>query len=84
VSSRLVNDGIAAFSLDKEGIPQKSGYQTVRAHPRHFAVSSDGKELVCAARDGHILEFFSIDPSSGALEKYKEQEITQPVFVIIK
>ena len=84
VSSRLVNDGIAVFSLDNDGIPQKSGYHTVGAHPRHFAVSSDGKKLICAARDGHILEFFSIDPSSGALEKYKEQEITQPVSVIIK
>ena len=84
VSSRLVNDGIAVFALDKDGMPQRCGYHTVGAHPRHFAVSSDGRELVCAARDGHILEFFSIDPSSGLLEKYKEQEITQPVFVIIK
>lgn len=84
VSSRLVKDGIAVFSLDNDGIPQKSGYHTVGAHPRHFAVSSDRKKLICAARDGHILEFFSIDPSNGALEKYKEQEITQPVFVIIK
>ncbi len=36
-------------------------------HPRHFALSPDGRWLVCANRDTDSLNVFAVDPTSGTL-----------------
>lgn len=84
VSSRLKNDGIAIFRVLENGLLEKTGYQVTGAHPRHFAISEDGKELVGAARDGNSLEVFDIDGSTGNLIKKQEYKADRPVFVILK
>lgn len=84
VSSRLKNDGLAIFQIDDEGLLHKVGYQTTAAHPRHFALSKDGETLLCAARDGNVIEEFSIDPQNGHLFKKKHFNLDKPVFILIK
>lgn len=83
VSSRLENDGIAIFRVSEDGLIKKCGYQDTGAHPRHFAISHDGKTLVCAARDGRVLEIFDISPADGSLNKQTEYNIDKPVFVLL-
>ena len=83
VSSRLENDGIAIFKVSEDGLIKKCGYQATGAHPRHFAISHDGKTLVCAARDGRVLEIFDISPADGSLNKQTEYNIDKPVFVLL-
>ena len=84
VSSRLENDGIAIFKVSSDGFIEKCGYQPTGSHPRHFAISQDGAALVCAARDGGVLEFFDICHADGSLNKQTEYNIDKPVFVILK
>lgn len=84
VSSRLENDGIAIFKVSEDGLIEKCGYQTTGSHPRHFAISHDGKTLVCATRDSGTLETFTIDPSTGCLHKKEQHKADKPVFVILK
>ncbi len=84
VSSRLRNDGIAIFRIQENGLPERAGYQPTGTHPRHFAISQDGKELVSAAKDGNVLEVFDIDTSTGNLKKKQEYKTDKPVFVILK
>lgn len=83
VSSRLQNDGIAIFKVTEDGLIEKSGYQTTGDHPRHFAISQDGRQLVSAARDGNVLEIFDICPADGSLNKQTEYIIDKPVFVLL-
>ncbi len=82
VSSRLENDGIAIFKVSEDGLIEKCGYQPTGSHPRHFAISHDGKTLACAARDGRVLEIFDISPADGSLNKQTEYNIDKPVFVL--
>ena len=84
VSSRLENDGIAIFKVSEDGLIKKCGYQPTGSHPRHFAISQDGKTLVCATRDSGTLEVFSIDPSTGSLHIKEQHKADKPVFVILK
>ena len=46
---------------------EKAGYQSTGRHPRNFAISPDGKYLLCACRDDNIIEIYSINSLSGAL-----------------
>lgn len=84
VSSRLENNGIAIFKVSSDGLIEKCGYQSTGDHPRHFAISRDGKTLVCATRDSGLLEVFDILPSTGCLNKIEQFKADKPVFVIIK
>lgn len=83
VSSRLKNDGIAVFKLQNDGTPEKYAYIKTGAHPRHFAISGDGKELISASRDEDVVEFFTIDLKSRAFVKHKEHKTEKPVFIIL-
>ena len=67
-SHRLKDDGIAIFYVDPaSGKVEKAGYQSTGRHPRNFAISPDGKYLLCACRDDNIIEIYSINSLSGAL-----------------
>ena len=67
-SHRLKQDGIAIFSVDpKSGKVKAAGYQPTGIHPRNFAISPDGRFLLCACRDSHRIEIYAIDAATGAL-----------------
>lgn len=67
-SNRLQADGIAIFSINQtDGTLAKVGYQPTARHPRNFAVTSNGKYLLCASRDDNKIQVFSIHPESGLL-----------------
>ena len=80
-SNRLKGDGIAIFKVDSSnGMIKKIGYQPTGIHPRNFAISPNGKYLLCACRDDNKIQLFQIDPSSGTLVKMdKEIKLHQPV-----
>ena len=84
VSSRLKNDGIAVFKTEDDGIPEKYAYIKTGAHPRHFAISGNGKELISASRDEDVVEFFTLDLKSKTFVKHKEYKTDKPVFIILK
>lgn len=82
-SHRLKKDGIAIFSVNpKTGKVKARGYQETGIHPRNFAISPDGRFLLCACRDSNRIEIFGIDSATGALTfSGKTIEIGAPVCV---
>lgn len=82
-SHRLKEDGIAIFHRNpKNGLLVHSGYVPTGRHPRNFAITPDGRLLLCACRDDNRIEIYSIDPESGALTYTgKSIEITAPVCI---
>ena len=82
-SHRLKEDGISIFSVDPaSGKVTKAGYQPTGIHPRNFAISPDGRFLLCACRDANAIEIYAIDKQSGALSPTgKAIEVGAPVCV---
>ena len=82
-SHRLKKDGIAIFRVNPQtGKVRKSGYQPTGRHPRNFAISPDGKFLLCTCRDDNRIEIYRIDPSSGALSPTGQTiEVGAPVCI---
>lgn len=80
-SNRLKGDGIAIFSIDPaDGRLTKVGYRPTGIHPRNFLLSPDGKFLLCACRDSHVVQVYEIDKQSGLLkETGREIRVTRPV-----
>ena len=80
-SNRLKNDGIAIFSINQEtGELKKVGYQQTGSHPRNFVITPDGKYLLCACRDGNVIQVFEINKKNGKLKNTKKDIIvSQPV-----
>ncbi len=67
-SNRLKGDGLAIFSINgKNGMLTKVGYQPTGIHPRNFTITPNGKFLLAACRDSHLIQVFAIDPASGLL-----------------
>lgn len=81
VSNRLKGDGIAIFSVDnKSGLLTKVGYQPTGIHPRNFAITPNGKYLLCACRDDNKIQIFRINANNGLLhDTGKDIKIEQPV-----
>lgn len=82
-SHRLRQDGIAIFSVNpKTGKVKRAGFQPTGTHPRNFAISPDGRFLLCACRDDNRIEIYGIDPDSGALTPTERSiEVGAPVCV---
>lgn len=80
-SNRLKGDGIAIFSVDnKSGLLTKVGYQPTSIHPRNFAITPNGKYLLCACRDDNKIQIFRINANNGLLhDTGKDIKIEQPV-----
>lgn len=80
-SNRLINDGIAIFSINQtDGKLTKIGYQTTGVHPRNFAITPNGKFLLVASRDDGIIQIFDVNTETGLLEDaYKNIELDMPV-----
>ena len=67
-SHRLKEDGISIFRVDAAtGLLTPEGYRRTGVHPRNFAITPDGRWLLCACRDSGAVELYSIDQASGAL-----------------
>lgn len=82
-SHRLKEDGIAIFSVDKAtGLVSHEGYQPTGLHPRNFAITPDGKLLLCACRDSNHIEVYSIDNSTGALSHLSDISVPAPVCIM--
>ncbi|GIM49096.1 lactonase family protein [Capnocytophaga stomatis] len=79
-SNRLVNDGIAIFSIQKSGKLEKIGYEPTKKHPRNFAITSDGKYMFVASRDENSVQVFEIQ-KNGLLELKTELSIPKPVCI---
>ncbi|MDO4230023.1 MAG: lactonase family protein [Capnocytophaga sp.] len=80
-SNRLVNDGIAIFSIQKSGKLRKIGYQHTKKHPRNFAVSPDGKYMLVASRDENSVQVFEIQ-KDGLLQLKNELIVPKPVCIL--
>lgn len=80
-SNRLKGDGLAIFSIDPEsGRLTKIGYQSTGIHPRNFIITPNGKFLLCACRNSHVIQVFAIDQQSGLLtDIQKDIKVNQPV-----
>lgn len=84
-SNRLKEDGISIFSIDSEsGLITKVGYQRTGIHPRNFAITPNGRYLLCACRDSNEVQIYSIDSESGMLAPTGNViKMPQPVFVML-
>jgi len=77
-----VPDGIAIFKRMGDGALESLHYLPTGGHPRHFAISRDGKYLVVACRDGNTVEIYPLDTESGlAGECCKKIAVEAPVYV---
>lgn len=82
-SHRLKNDGISVFSVNPQnGRVKRIGYQKTGTHPRNFAITPNGKYLLCACRDSNAIEIYAIDAGTGLLsDTGKRIEVGAPVCV---
>ena len=73
-----ISDGVAIYECLPDGKLKKLHYQTVGGHPRHFAISKDGKALVVACRDGDCLEIYPLEKGvpTGAVERVAVEKPT--------
>lgn len=77
-SIRNMDDGIAIFKVGKDGLLEKTGYQTTGIHPRNFTINPSGTILLCACRDSDSIETYAIDQKTGALTLIPEATISVP------
>lgn len=82
-SHRLKDDGISIFAVNREdGTVTNTGYCRTGRHPRNFAITPDGRYLLCACRDDNRIEIYSIDAEDGSLIfSGKSIEIPAPVCI---
>lgn len=82
-SNRLKSDGISIFRIDQRtGKLTKTGYQLTGKHPRNFAITPNGKYLLCACRDEGKIQVFEINPSNGMLnDTHKDIAIDKAVCI---
>ena len=82
-SHRLKKDGISIFKVNKDnGTVEKIGYIYTAIHPRNFAITPNGKFLLCACRDSNVIQVYEINKDSGMLKNVdKDIKIDKPVCV---
>lgn len=80
-SNRLKGDGIAIFSIhEQNGRMSKVGYQPTDIHPRNMVITPDGKFLLVANMEGHTVEIYQMDHTTGLLRNIdKNILINMPV-----
>lgn len=84
-SHRLKGDGIAVFSRNADdGSVENVGFCPTGKHPRNFAITPDGRWLLCACRDDNRIEVYSIDKETGMLSAVgKTIDVPAPVCICI-
>ena len=82
-SNRLKNDGLAIFAIHPEnGTLTPAGYQTTGIHPRNFNLTPNGKYLLVACRDSHIIQVYKRDTQTGLLtDTNQDIQTDQPVCI---
>lgn len=82
-SNRLKGDGIAIFAVDEQtGMLAKVGYQPTGIHPRNFNISPNGKFLLVACRDSHVIQVYRRNETTGMLEDSRQDiVIDKPVCI---
>ena len=82
-SHRLKDDGVGIFYVNPaSGNVENAGYQSTGRHPRNFAITPDGRFLLCACRDDNRIEVYSINKVSGELTRTgKDIHVPAPVCV---
>ena len=82
-SNRLKGDGIAIFEVNPEtGMLAKAGYQLTGIHPRNFIITPNGKYLLAACRDSHVIQVFQRDPITGLLfDIHQDIKVDKPVCI---
>ncbi len=71
--------------MDKEsGMLTRAGYQPTARHPRNFAITPNGRFLLCACRDADTIQVFAIDPDTGMLSDTSHDiHVPHPVCIAI-
>ena len=60
----------------------KVGYQLTGIHPRNFNITPNGKYLLVACRDSHVIQVYRRDETTGLLENInKDIAISKPVCI---
>lgn len=81
-SHRLKEDGISVFRVKRDGTLKPKGYCRTGVHPRNFAISPNGKFLLCACRDSGRIEIYRLNRLSGTLKSTgKSIELPAPTCV---
>lgn len=82
-SNRLKHEGIAIFAVNpQDGTLTPAGYQLTGRHPRHFALTPNGRYLLAACRDSNSIEIYLRDDTTGTLTPTgKVIPLSKPVFV---
>ena len=81
-SHRLKEDGISCFSIDsRSGKVTRKGYVPTGSHPRNFAVSPDGRYLLCACRDSDVIEIYAIRRNGSLRNTGKSVALGAPVCI---
>ena len=75
-----ISDGVAIYECLAEGRLKKLHYQPVGGHPRHFAVSADGKALVVACRDDSTIEIYPLK-NGVPTGKVERVSVEKPTYV---
>lgn len=84
-SNRLKADGISIFKVDATtGMLCKVGYQPTEPHPRNFALTPNGRYLLCACRDGNCIQVFARDAETGLLAIKQTIRLRKPVCIRFK
>ena len=73
-------DGVAIYKCLANGKLKPVCYQSTGGHPRHFALSADGKAMVVACRDDDTIEIYPLNKGvpKGEVEKVA---VSQPTYV---
>lgn len=81
-SHRLRKDGISIFAIDpSSGLVKRKGFKRTGVHPRNFAISPDGRYLLCACRDSNRIDVYRRNPRNGSLRRCSRIEVGAPVCV---
>lgn len=84
-SHRLKNDGLAVFSIGKEGLLKKIGYVPTKEHPRNFLVTPCGKYIIVASKNEFTIQVFEVgeDGVPVATESVLDFSPDAPVSVVL-
>lgn len=82
-SHRRKNDKIVIFSVDRHsGLLTKIGTHPTKSHPRQFSLTPNGRFLLVACMDEHVIQIFRRNPATGLLSDTNQSvSIETPAFV---
>jgi len=76
-------DAIAVVDVKDPANPVVREHTSVGPIPRHFKISPDGKWMLVANQNGHAIDVFAIDPTTGALTKTSQRlDVGSPTCVV--